>query len=1347
MSGDHRSQRLQAPPVEVVAGRYELTQALARGGMGEVFIALDRSTGRRVALKRLHGQALSQRGVVVHFMREYHALSELRHPRIIEVYDYGVHEDVPYYTMELLDGQDLRDLSPAPYREACMYLRDVASSLALLHARRLLHRDVSPRNVRRTSEGHCKLIDFGAMIAFGVPPNVTGTAPCIPPEALQGAALDQRSDLYALGALAYNVLTGRHGHAVARLDDLPAAWKQPLVRPKHLVREIPDALDELVMSLMSLDIMKRPKSAAEVIDWLSAIGQLPAQDDGIALARSFLISSRLCGRDQERRDLTRQLTRAREGRGCAVVIEGSMGAGKSRLLSEAALIGQTLGLGVVRAVARRQRGAGQPLAEDLFAALQQMAPLEVEQADPKRVVWPQASSKARAESDRGEARSRLQQALLDVFCTVAKARPLLVTVDDFDHADELSAALIAALAHQTHELPLMLVVSQSEPSATGLDRTAARLLLRVLDREQTTQLVESMFGNVPNIPRMCEWLFRAARGNPKLTVELAEHLLNRGLVRYVEGSWVLPTEEITEPAPSDILEALSLRLRRSSSEAIALAELLSVRRGGANAELCLAASKVTAAVVFAALDELVSGGVLESAGDEYAFAQDDVRKALQHSLPPERSQALHRSWAQALQARRHGDEDLDLQLEIGWHLVHTDAEMEGADLLARVGPQLLDQGVAMAVASTAVEKALALYEKHGRPLAARLRLRSALVLAGYLFDFRLALRYGEETITVLHEVSGVKLVARLSRLLGPTLGFVCALTAMSVLRVFQPRARRGPPVFTALQYFVRSVMGLMGVRTTGLDPKGTAELLELIAPLERAPAFTSGQVVYLSCKALHLELLGREGELDQALRAALRMLRRGRKSDMSEMEYQSLLVGLLTVDGVNEAYRENSQTLQRADLLDEIGTHLARAAAQRLRMLYYIRRGATEQAEHYRRQIELFAIQGGTTWQVEWFAVANEGMAGAAWTDLVMHRRALDRMDVFVQEMPTLTPTRDSLRLSYHWRRGEYELAVTLGERYIAAHPPRSCVGWGPGYAALAQSLVESGNPQRAREVCEYALKHVTDADRAYFAMYGALEAAYAMALAKLGERERSSEIMQARIERLRQSGEHVNLVMMYQYQARIARMVDDRKGLMQALQAMRNAALASGFPAVIVLADRVAELRAKLRSSPLPPAKGKPPEEVSTSESSMEETVASAFLRNVSSVTERTRHALRILAQWVASDEAYLIANVEGVTRVIATLDDREVPPQLVAEVGSLLEGLDATGRVIELEDLQRGTTKRYRVLLLPSVGKDDPWVGAAVLHEPDENTDELPLGLVTDIGRVLSEDLRSEPAPRPRP
>jgi eukaryotic-like serine/threonine-protein kinase len=165
-----------APPGERerIAGRYELVERLAQGGMGEVFAVRELATSRKLALKRLLPTALKRQAL---FRAEYHVLARLKHPFIIEVYEFGVDKDLPYYTMELLDGYDLREAPQVSIEEGCRILRDVASSLALLHAQRLLHRDVSPRNVRRTSSGLCKLLDFGTMVPFGVPPNQAGKPP------------------------------------------------------------------------------------------------------------------------------------------------------------------------------------------------------------------------------------------------------------------------------------------------------------------------------------------------------------------------------------------------------------------------------------------------------------------------------------------------------------------------------------------------------------------------------------------------------------------------------------------------------------------------------------------------------------------------------------------------------------------------------------------------------------------------------------------------------------------------------------------------------------------------------------------------------------------------------------------------------------------------------------------------------------------------------------------------------------------------------------------------------------------------------------------------------------------
>jgi serine/threonine-protein kinase len=198
MSGDAQSASVAPsdPPKaageavpERIGGRYRVLEELGRGGMARVYLVEDGS-GRRLALKQLqrtgtetHDQVASEL-----FEREFRTLAQLSHPRVIEVYDYGIGEVRPYYTMELLDGSDLRALSPLPWRRACELVFDVCSSLALLHSRRLVHRDVSPRNVRCTPDGYAKLIDFGAMVQMGPCAQVVGTPAFVAPEVVHRSA-------------------------------------------------------------------------------------------------------------------------------------------------------------------------------------------------------------------------------------------------------------------------------------------------------------------------------------------------------------------------------------------------------------------------------------------------------------------------------------------------------------------------------------------------------------------------------------------------------------------------------------------------------------------------------------------------------------------------------------------------------------------------------------------------------------------------------------------------------------------------------------------------------------------------------------------------------------------------------------------------------------------------------------------------------------------------------------------------------------------------------------------------------------------------------------------------------
>jgi eukaryotic-like serine/threonine-protein kinase len=270
----HSTPKASLDPAEVrLSERYQLRAEVARGGMGVVYQAFDKLAAREVAYKRLLlGSEISRARFVALFEREYKTLSQLTHPAIVSAYEYGFDAQGPYYTMELLDGQGLTDLGPLPYRDVCRVMRDVASALALLHARRLIHRDLSPANVRIQRDGRTKLIDFGALTPFGRATEVVGTPAFTPPEALAAAELDQRADLYALGALSYWALTRKTAVRAHSLEDLHLAWLEPIVPPSRYAPEIPAALEELVLSLLARDPLARPASAAEVIERLTSGG-------------------------------------------------------------------------------------------------------------------------------------------------------------------------------------------------------------------------------------------------------------------------------------------------------------------------------------------------------------------------------------------------------------------------------------------------------------------------------------------------------------------------------------------------------------------------------------------------------------------------------------------------------------------------------------------------------------------------------------------------------------------------------------------------------------------------------------------------------------------------------------------------------------------------------------------------------------------------------------------------------------------------------------------------------------------------------------------------------------------
>jgi len=249
-----------------IIGRFELDREIGRGGFGVVWEARDPSLGRAVALKAVRPRARADLREE-RLLREAEAAARLSHPNIVTLYDVGQTEHGPYLVLELLRGEALAQRlgrCSVPVREALRIAVEAAKGLAHAHAEGVIHRDLTPGNVFLCADGQVKVLDFGMAHAFGRRKVDGGTRAYMAPEQARGAPEDERTDVFALGVILHQMLSG----------ELPFPDAEALLRPSPAPGlEIPEApaLGALVGRMLEKDPVKRPRDAGEVLAALTAI--------------------------------------------------------------------------------------------------------------------------------------------------------------------------------------------------------------------------------------------------------------------------------------------------------------------------------------------------------------------------------------------------------------------------------------------------------------------------------------------------------------------------------------------------------------------------------------------------------------------------------------------------------------------------------------------------------------------------------------------------------------------------------------------------------------------------------------------------------------------------------------------------------------------------------------------------------------------------------------------------------------------------------------------------------------------------------------------------------------------
>jgi serine/threonine protein kinase/tetratricopeptide (TPR) repeat protein len=711
-------------------GPYEVLGPLGRGGMATVLEVRDTRDDRIRALKLLHGD-LPGEEARKRFSIEFRTLSSLEHPNILRVFDSGVHEGAAWFAMEKLGGQDLRQAMDElkklpPARRAVLaekMLIDIASALAHIHEQGLVHRDVTPGNIRLLPD-RALLMDFGVVHTPGaeltIVGEMVGTVAYIAPEQISaeisGGRVDARADLYSLGCVLYLMLTGQRPFSARTIPSLLEKQLNAQPRPpRELVPTVPPHLDTICLRLLEKDPAQRYGSARHLLSILDRrASALQAVD-----LKTW--PPRLVGRIAEAARMREALASLASGKGGCMLVEAPPGFGKTRLLQLMGEQAASLHLPVARGLCRRGKttpyGGFKGVLQDL---------LEGQPIPPGPL--------ARAFGD--EEGSIEQYKVLTAFRDLLRQRlPRALLIDQLHYADRGTLALLEFLLRNHLSLadePLLILLSRRPPE--GLDDPLEELLYErsagvelqqmPLGPITSTDVEELLLQLVPPDERtslLASRLHREGEGNPHFIGEMIRGLVEQGIIteeepgHYVLGLDVTHVSRAALPIPASIREALEERLGTLSAGGMALAQVLSLCRSEVTAEVLEEALGLPSTQLLDRLEELLDQHVVRArhVGVEelYDLAQPRLREVLVATLQPGESALLHRRLGTALERlNRHR---MSAVLEaVAWHFEQGDVPAKACPYLLRAGVRLRERAF-VSESLDFLDRALAL-EPHAR---------------------------------------------------------------------------------------------------------------------------------------------------------------------------------------------------------------------------------------------------------------------------------------------------------------------------------------------------------------------------------------------------------------------------------------------------------------------------------------------------------------------------------------------------------------------------------------------------------------------------------------------------------
>lgn len=665
-------------------GPYVFEREVGRGGMARILRATS-PEGDTVALKVLR-KSRFETGLA-RFRREFHALSRLDHPNIVNVHAYGDLHGHPYIAMEFVDGPDLhqvirsfRSLEDGPrYKRVEQILVDLCRALAAIHRRGLVHRDLKPSNILLDkATGTCKLTDFGIVkdLQPGSTPDLSttlvGTWAYASPEHIGGQPVDHRSDLYALGVILYAMLTGKRPFAADSMAGYLEAHRDRTPVPASQVRKsVPAHLDEICMRLLQKRPRDRFQSAQEILYRLEVDDDETTHDGAEAWVPT------LVGHADVRGALEDAVAGLTSGRGGTVRLLGDEGTGKSRMLAHVAERARMLGLPLHHHQHHPDGSAFEVAVRIAREVARDVPPEKAEALRQIDMAWSEGSVL------RGDNRYALYDALREGLLAATENAPRVILIDDLHAARPQELDVLRFLARSVAETHPLLLVVATRPGADPAPATwhqgmsVTDLELGPFTRDDVVEILRSLLGSGRPAETLGDRLMSETDGNPFFVVELIRSFMAQGLFVDDDGRWRLAVDprELAEghiEIPPGIRQLLRTRLDALSTGDRSLLEVLAIAGRPTDLDLLLAVVDEGEEMVLDRVDRLLASGLVRERRQDEQVELDVVHQQLTdlvvRDLPSARRTALHRGLAEALE-EVVGDSPEVLGL-VGAHLRH-----------------------------------------------------------------------------------------------------------------------------------------------------------------------------------------------------------------------------------------------------------------------------------------------------------------------------------------------------------------------------------------------------------------------------------------------------------------------------------------------------------------------------------------------------------------------------------------------------------------------------------------------------------------------------------------------------